>query len=590
MVAGTGCILALLALGPAPLSAQDSSAVRVVISGVNAELTKNVLAVMQLARESSSGKLTHARIVHLHRRAETEIETALRPFGFYEPRIAKSLQPGPTEWVAEYVIDPGPAVKVRSVSLEVSGPGKDSPGVQKAVAAFPLHRGDTLRDTRYEAGKLAILTAASDSGYLDADFDTTAVLVDRDARAADILIRFETGQRFKFGPVAFEQDFLDEDLLRKKIPFKTGQWYGQRKLLELQTALSEDPYFARVEVLPQRKEAKDLEVPIRVLLEPRKLWTYELGIGYGTDTGPRGRTNGMWRRINSDGHYAEAALVFSPLEQSAALRYNVPGIGHPNGVLTFFAGFSRLSVKVNPLRALQPQHFIGRNYTGGARLFRHRLGWLETFSLGYQHASFEIGLDSGKANLLVPALSWERTRADNRNSPRRGIHAEVDIQGTEKSLLSTASFLQLRGSAKLIYGFAPKFRLLTRAEVGRLFTHNFHQLPPTYRFFTGGDVSVRGFGYASLSPRDSLGNIIGGAALVVGSAEVDYRLFGNWAVAVFSDAGNATERFSLSGLGYSVGAGIRFVSPIGMLRLDFAQGLSKGHGPFRIHISMGPDL
>jgi translocation and assembly module TamA len=578
----------LLAL--APLAAQDSSAVRIQISGINAELTRNVLAVMQLAREASDGKLTHARIVHLHRRAETEIETALRPYGFYEPRIAKALLPGAAEWLAEYSIDPGPAVKVKSVTIEVLGPGKDSPGVQHAVAGFPLHQGDTLRDPLYEAGKLAILTAASDSGYLDADFDTTAIVVNREAHSAAILIRFETGERFKFGPVRFEQTMLDESLLRKRVPFKTGQWYGQHKLLELQTALTEDPYFARVEVLPQRNEAKDREVPIRVLLEPRKLWTTEFGLGYGTDTGPRGRSNFIWRRINAQGHYAEAALIVSPTEQSTSLRYNIPGIGHPNGVLTFFGGFSRLSVGTHFLQPADRQHFIGRTYAGGARLFRHRRGWLETLSLSYQHSSFEIGLDSGRVDLLVPGLSWQRTRADDRRFPRRGLRTEVDLQGSEKALFSSASFLQVRGSAKLVYGFAPGFRVLARAELGRTFTHDFHQLPPTLRFFTGGDASVRGYGYYALSPRDANGDIIGGQALMDGSVEVDYRVMGHWAIALFSDAGNAMERFTLSGLGYSVGGGVRFVSPIGMVRLDGAFPLSRNHGPFRIHISMGPDL
>ena len=564
-----------------PLAAQDSSRVRVVVTGVDPEITHNVMLVLQLAREAAAGPLTHTRIVHLHRRADTEIETALRPYGYYEPHISKSLQPGATEWVALYVIDPGVPVRVKSVNIELNGPGAESPAFQRLIPAFPLHQGDTLRDQKYEAGKLGFLTAATDSGYLDADFDTTAVMVNRDTHTADIVLRFTTGPRYKFGPVRFEQDFLDEGLLRKRIPFKEGEPYAQRQLLLLQTNLAEDPYFQRVEVIPQRKEAQNLEVPVRVLLEPRKLWTYEFGIGYGTDTGPRGRTNGMWRRVNSAGHYAEAGLLLSQIEQTGWGKYNIPGIGHKAGVFTLLAGFSR-SVPRNGIAS--------RTYIGSTRVFRHRLGWAETLSLSFQRANFEIGVDSGKSNLLIPGANWERSKADNKIFPRRGIKTTVDIQGSTSGLASTTSFLELHGTAKVVYGFLPGFRILTRGEVGRIFSSQFHELPPTLRFFTGGDVSVRGYGFETLSPRDSLNNVIGGRALMVGSAEVDYRFLSRFGIAVFADAGNAMERLSFGNLNYGVGAGIRFISPIGIVRVDGAFGLSSKNKPFRIHITMGPDL
>jgi translocation and assembly module TamA len=570
---------AWLAAGPA--AAQDSSRVRIDITGVNAEIARNVRLVLQLAREAAEGPLTHTRIVHLHRRAETEIETALRPFGYYDPRLVKSLQPGTTEWVALYVIDPGVPVRVKSVSIQLSGAGADAPVFRNLVTGFPLQQGDTLRDQSYEAGKLAFLTAATDSGYLDADFDTTTVLVNRETHTADIVLRFATGPRYKFGPVRFEQDFLDEGLLRKRIPFREGQPYGQRKLLELQTALAEDPYFARVEVLPQRKEARDLQVPIRVLLEPRKLWTYEFGLGYGTDTGPRGRSNGMWRRINSAGHYAEAGLVLSQIEQTGWGKYNIPGIGHKAGVLTMLAGFSR---------SVPRSRIASRTYLAGARVFRHRLGWAETISLSFQRSNFEIGVDTGKANLLIPGVTWERTKADNRMFPRRGIRTQLQAQGSTSGLASTTSFLQLQGSAKAVYGFLPGFRILARGELGRIFTSQFHELPPTLRFFTGGDVSVRGYGFETLGPRDSLGNVLGGPALVVGSAEVDYQFMPRFALAVFADAGNAMSKLSVGNLAYGVGGGLRFISPIGLVRLDGAFGISSKNRPFRIHITMGSDL
>ena len=101
---------------------------------------------------------------------------------------------------------------------------------------------------------------------------------------------------------------------------------------------------------------------------------------------------------------------------------------------------------------------------------------------------------------------------------------------------------------------------------------------------------MRGYQYLGLGDLDSLGNVIGGRSLVVGSLEADYRFMSRFALALFFDAGNAMERFSLSGLKQGAGAGIRWISPVGLIRVDGAFALSLPGTPFRIHLSLGPDL
>jgi translocation and assembly module TamA len=101
---------------------------------------------------------------------------------------------------------------------------------------------------------------------------------------------------------------------------------------------------------------------------------------------------------------------------------------------------------------------------------------------------------------------------------------------------------------------------------------------------------VRGFSYESLAPRDSLNNVLGGQSLLVGSAEVDYRFFNRWAIAAFADAGNAFGKISFNDLEYGVGGGLRYISPIGLVRIDGAFGISRKRAPFRLHITMGQDL
>lgn len=572
-------VTGLIGLSPCPTFAQTGALpVRVEVEGVDGPVARNVHAVLGISRAAETGSLTADRVARLHRTAEADISTALEPFGYYEPAVRGSLSQKGGRWIAHYTIDPGPPVVVSKVDITVRGEGAGSPAFDELIAEFPLEQGDTLRHLPYETVKLDLLNLASDSGYLDAGFDTSVVRVDGATFTAEIVIRFNTGPRFRFGEVTFDQRALDEGFLRTRVPFRRGDPYQLHRLLELQVSLSEDPYFSRVEVIPQRGQAQGLEVPIEVVLVTRKNQAYEGGLGYATDNGPRGHASAQLRRINRQGHHAEIEFIASFLEQSASTQYMIPAFAHPKGVLTLLAGYAIL----NPVTS------DSRTWRLGARLSRPRLGWRETVSLTWQREAFVVGFDSATTSLLIPGVSWERTRSDSRIFPSSGMRTRLDLQGAAKGLLSNTSFVQVRASAKAIRSLGSRLRGIVRMEVGRDFTRTFRELPPTLRFFTGGDQSVRGFGYLSLGPREGKSSI-GGANLIVGSLEADYRLMPRWAIALFTDAGNALADFRLT-LEQSVGAGVRWISPIGVVRVDGAFAVSRPGTPLRFHFSIGPDL
>ena len=572
------CLFALSLAATGGWAQAPAQRVNVEVQGVDGDAGRNVRAVLGIARAEGED-LTAARIQQLHRSAESDIRTALEPFGYYRPIIQRSITRTGDRWDARYVVEPGPPIVVRNVDIVLTGDAADSAAFRAAIEEFPLHQGDTLRHLPWEAAKLALLTLASDSGYLVADFDTAAILVDRNESTADLVIRFDTGPRYRFGAVTFNQSILDTSLLNTRIPFQRGDVFQLHKLLELQTSLGEDPYFNRVELNPRTDQANAaLEVPIVVDLVPRPPQAYEFGLGYGTDNGPRGRASANFRRLNRRGHYARAEIIGAFVEQSVQTEYNIPAFGHPKGVLTFLAGYA----------ILNPATSNSRSIRAGARLSRPRLGWREAFSLTYQRTSFEVGVDTGVSTLFIPGASWERTRSDSRIFPSSGLRTRLDLQASRKGLLATTSFFQAKASGKVIYSLGPRLRLLARAEVGRTFTNAFRELPPTLRFFTGGDASVRGFGYLSLGPRDIVDSTIGGPNLVVGSLETDFRILPRWAVAVFTDAGNAFDR--TLDLEQSIGAGIRWLSPVGLIRVDVAQPISRDDAKPRLHLSIGPDL
>lgn len=576
--------LAALALSSTatPVLAQLSPGphtVRVEVEGVEGPVAANIQTVLEIARAADTGALTLDRAVRLHRTADVDIETALEPFGYYRPRIRKSLREVGGALVARYAIDPGPAVIVARSDVQVVGEGANDPAFRRLVDEFPLTRGDTLLHLPYTNAKLAMLTVAADSGYLVARFDTSLIRVDREESTAEIVIRFDTGPRYRFGPVTFHQAVLDPGFLRTRVGFKEGAPYARDKVVDLQQSLAEDPYFERVEVIPRPEQAEDRAVPIDVELVPRRPRAYEAGVGYGTDNGPRVRAATRFRRVNRKGHHAEAEVVGSFIERSVSAQYMIPAFGHPRGELTLLGGFAELN----------PTTSSSRTWIASVRLSRPRLGWRETFSLSWQREAFRVATDSATSTLFLPGASWERTRANDRIFPTSGLRSRLDLQAAHDAVLSSASLLRVSASAKAIHGLGARTRILLRTDLGRIFTGDFHALPPTLRFFAGGDQSVRGFGYRTLGPRDAKGKITGGRNLVVASVEMDFRITPRWAIAAFADAGNALEDFSLD-LEQGIGAGIRWVSPIGLLRLDGAFPVSDPERSFRVHLSLGPDL
>jgi translocation and assembly module TamA len=222
--------------------------------------------------------------------------------------------------------------------------------------------------------------------------------------------------------------------------------------------------------------------------------------------------------------------------------------------------------------------------------FSHLRGsWQETLALAYRNETYEVGPDAGRTTLLGPDLEWAFVRADNRVLTRRGYRIRAGAEGSLEGVLASATYAQANADAKGILGGKGPFRLIGRAKGGYTITDEFRELPASIRYFAGGAESIRGYGYEALTPRDDLGQPIGGEALLETSVESDYRFHASWAVAGFYDLGGALASFS-DPLSSGVGFGLRWLSPVGMIRLDYAWGLSTPGVPTEIHLMIGPDL
>jgi len=207
---------------------------------------------------------------------------------------------------------------------------------------------------------------------------------------------------------------------------------------------------------------------------------------------------------------------------------------------------------------------------------------------GYRYVIkvFEAQWDQHHAESVKPF--FEQLKRDTEETYARRNGYRHDRPGHD-ALFSDVGLFDMGIELRWIRGFGDRYRVLWRGEVGALFSSDFSSLPPSLRYFAGGDRSVRGYAYEALGPVDEFGDVIGGTKLLVTAIELDAAVRRSWRVALFADVGNALDSFEDP---YEAGAGvgIRWRSPVGMVRLDGAFAVTRRGWPFRLHLNLGPEL
>ncbi len=562
-----------------PLAWAEPPVLRVEILGLEDAPLKNVRALLSIEKMKGSKELTLFRLRRFHERAPQEIRDALAPFGYYQVQVDATLSEENGAWLARYQITPGPQMKFQSLELRLQGEGVDEPGLQQIIETSNALVGKPALHGDYENLKRDWLQQAFQKGYLDARYTVQRLEVDADANEAHVVLVLSTGIRYELGEVSFEGADLHESLLQAYVPFTPGVAYSDRAVLDLQRGLEDSDYFASVQVVADRNQAQGRRIPVQVVLAPRRPNKYSAGLGYGTDTGARYRLGWANRRINRAGHQLRVEYGASEIEDALTGSYRIP-LARPR---SDFIEFSALIGSENSDTADSEKRVLAVSHSS----LQGR--WRRVLSLGFQQEDFEIGATSGDTSLLIPGVSLQRIWGKERLIAPRGARLQLSLKGADETLLSDVSFLQAQVDAKLIYSFASRYRLISRGSVGATYTEDFDRLPPSIRYFTGGDQSVRGYDYNELGPRDSTGDNIGGEYLLVGSVELERHIKGNWRGALFYDVGNALSGFS-EDLSHGVGFGLRWESPIGLVRVDIANAVSEDDHPWRLHLTLGPDL
>ncbi len=360
------------------------------------------------------------------------------------------------------------------------------------------------------------------------------------------------------------------------------------------------PTLANKRTAEQVKQTK--KIPLYVFVATNKPYDAQIGVGYGTDTGVRLTTKLDNHLINRDGYQAGISAEWSKNEKRLAVHANRPWKHPLDDQLNAGLSYENKVIKQGSKSDWQTQSVlasVGRNKYS-------EKGWNRHYALRYRYDNLKLGkdiqADSDKlpvqfnsANPTQQALllgySLNKTTVDNLANPSKGFKQAYSLELGSKSALSDTDMAILRVGASGIYSFGKnkQHQVIGKLNTGYLWAEDFKDVPYNLRFFAGGDQSIRGYDYNSLSPVSN-GYLTGGQVLAVGSGEYNYEIKDGLRGAVFADVGNAYDKELKTPTKVGVGFGIRWASPVGALRLDVGTGITEKDIPIRLHLFIGSPL
>jgi translocation and assembly module TamA len=574
--------LALWLFLVAPLYAAEP--IEIVVTGIEGDALKNIQETLVLpagiVREGTMDRLWLERFAH---QAENKTRSALEPFGYYNSLVSVTIEPAGEISRMLVTVVPGEPVRLTDITVTLIGQGHEEKRLIRLVAAFPLKKGDVLLHKTYEEAKGTLVSRARNLGYLDAEFSRHEIRVARAATTATVELVLNTGDKYFFGDTSITgaADYPDS-FLRRHLTYSSGEPFSYPRLGETQRNFTNSERFKEVIITPAKQDAEALKIPVAVRLKEGPPKSLRPGIGYGTDTGARFTVR--YRDLNMFhlGHELYSHLFVAERLQGLVTGYIMPSPTDVRSSTSLQLNLQQQDTSVYSSRIAALE--LARNRSFGT-------GKLGTAYVKAQYEEYTVGLVDSSARLLLPGVRFTDDRYDNQVRPHGGFRYALDLHGTHQALGSDTALLQILAEGSYLLPLPWRLSLHTRAKVGTtLLNDPLRDIPPSLRFFTGGDQSVRGYSYQSLGPRDATGRIVGGTQLLTSSIELERAIFKDWGVSLFFDAGNSFNSFTNVHLFQGAGVGLHYFTSVGALNLSVARPLGVDNPSIHVHFTVGFEL
>jgi translocation and assembly module TamA len=531
-------------------------------------------------RESEEEEISADELQRLVAITPEQINELLATEGYFTPTIRYDLDRRNKPWIARFNVQPGPPTMVEAVDIRFSGevatgPNANPQRMNRLRRIWSLDPGDRFRQAEWSDAKTELLKGLLNRDYPAAAITNSEARIDPQKNTAVLTVEIDSGPVFTFGELEIQGlSRYPRDIVDRANPIKPGEPYSQDKLNEFQVRMQETGYFrsafATVDVDPKTPH----HVPIKVDITENERKRLGLGVGFSTDTGPRGQIKWLdrnfleqqWRlesdlRIDRETYLLAGEVFLRPIDigwiPSVGARYErTDTSGEVNDKIRTYARIA------SPNRVDE-----------------------KTWGVGFYADHQQIGdAVSNHRQALVGLFNYTRRRLDHPVTPRSGYLASIELAAGPSGLVNDTNIARVFTRGTWIVPLVSRWRSVLRGQVGQVFGGTRQTVPDDLLFRTGGDLTVRGYGYNTLGVSES-GATVAGTVTAVLSAELVYQITQEWGAAVFTDTGNAADSWSTFEFKRGTGAGARWRSPIGPVNFDLAYGHDSHE--VRLHFSIG---
>jgi translocation and assembly module TamA len=597
--------------------AADPQPYRVEIASVgNSEMDATLKATSDLQSLRGTAPVSPFGLIARARSDVDRLTTTLEGFGYYQCRIAIKINgmmvnnpglgdalsalPKGTDARVAVSFTLGPLYHLGRIDIDGDLPD----GVRNTLG---LTTGAPAVASTVLAGGSRLLTELQEQGYAFAKVDPPVAFEAADAPVLDLRFHVVAGSQVNIGEIRFEGlQRMHEPLLRARLLLHTGDRYSASAIERARRDLLGLGVFNQVSLQIGTAVDDSGGVPITFKIRERLRHGIAVSAAYSSDLGGSGGVT--WTDRNVFGNAEQLIIAAKVINlggsdttgagYDTSAKYVIPDFGHRDQSLQFAVG------AIN--QSLQAYDQTAR--TTGVTLSR-KLSSVWSVSVGGASADEKI-IQQNKTyfyTLLALPLSaaYDSTRlASPLEDPRHGIRASLSVTPTLALGHPDATFLinQIKVAAyfdlnKLLPTDPGRTVLAARALAGIAEGAGETSLPPDQRFYAGGSGTIRGYRYQSVGPQLPVTSQFpvltpsGGTAITAGSLELRQRFGTSFGAVAFVDAGQVSASLKAVPDQFRVGAGagLRYYTPIGPIRLDIAVPTPRhiGDDAFEIYLGLG---
>jgi translocation and assembly module TamA len=541
-------------------------------------------------------QITRAELRRLVAAAPDQVRSLLQARGHFQPVVNTRVTetPGAGTVAVSIQVDPGPVTRVSKVQILFEGEldARLSDGEAAATTLveglnedWELPVGEVFRQEEWSSAKNVAMARLRAQGYPTASWSGTSVTVDPATRTARLFLIADSGPAFAFGPIHIEGlNRLPASAITHIAPFRPGDPYNERQVLDWQERIAKLALFDSLYVTVDLDPAYAKAAPVLVQLKERQMQNATVGLGVSSDTGPRLSLEHVHRNAWGLDWQTKTKLQLGLKESSGGLDLtSLPWPGRRKGLVSLQGSY----LIDDDSNITTSQYLKVGQLREGNRLER-----TDYIALQRDQVRKE---DDGIVSAAT-AYSWTTQYifrdVDNQVSPTEGSTTLIELTGgrSYSALVDPGLFGRTYARLTWYLPFLDAWHATMRAEAGQVFAGDDTSVPDTLLFRAGGDESVRGYAYRSLGVTKD-GVVVGGRSMATSSLELAHPLWSGlpalWG-AVFVDVGDAASRFGNLRPKSGYGAGVRYRSPVGPLRLDVAWGRQEHR--LRLHFSVGISL